>query len=278
MNSKNFKPMLAIAAAGLLFTSCYKKFDTDSYAPALEIGGYTSSKEIAPSNLVAYWSFDGNLVDSVSGQAGTNVGTSFAPGYKGQAMQGALNSYVLATPGTGITSMHSFTLAFWVNSPLHPAGIAGLVALSNNNQFWGNIELFLENGGTLDAMKFRAKVINNGTSEIGIDKDGIPSFYTKWSHLALSYDEATSTFKFYVNGSVSTTKTVAGLGALNFLNSGKMVFGASQFMTTPSLTSSHGAESWASFLTGRLDEVRIYNKALTDADISALVLLEGRGK
>ncbi len=138
--------------------------------------------------------------------------------------------------------------------------------------------MFLENGGTLEAMKFRAKVINNGTTEIGIDKDGIANFYTKWSHLALSYDEATSTFKLYVNGSVSTTKVVAGLGPLNFVNSGKMVFGADQFMTSPSHTSSHGAEPWASFLIGRLDEVRIYNKALTDADVSALVLLEGRGK
>jgi len=278
MKQQNFKPLLIIIAAGLLFTSCYKKFDESSYAPKLEIAGYTSSKEIAPTNLVAYWAFNGSLIDSVSGTAGTNTGTSFAPGYKGQAMQGALNSYVLATPGASITGMHSFTIAYWVNSPLHPAGIAGLVALSNNNQFWGNIEMFLENGGTLEAMKFRAKVINNGTTEIALDKDGIANFYTKWNHLAFSYNETTSTFKLYVNGSVSTTKTVAGLGALNFVNSGKMVFGADQFMTSPSLTSSHGAESWASYLTGRLDEVRVYNKALTDADVSALVLLEGRGK
>ena len=193
-------------------------------------------------------------------------------------MQGALNSYVLATPSAAITGMKSFTIGYWINTPLHPAGIAGIVALANTNQFWGNIEMFLENGGTLDAMKFRAKVINNGVTEIGIDKDGIPNFYTKWAHLALSYDQTTSTFKVYVNGSVVGTKVQAGLGPLNFVNSGKLVFGASQFMTTPSQTSSHGMEGWASYMTGKLDEVRIYNKALTDAELNALVILEGRGK
>jgi hypothetical protein len=49
-------------------------------------------------------------------------------------------------------------------------------------------------------------------------------------------------------------------------------------MATPSLTSSHGAEPWASFLLGMLDEVRIYNKALSAAELSALTKLETRGK
>jgi hypothetical protein len=274
----NIKFLGTLVIGSLLFTSCFKKFDPESYAPPLNIGGYTSAKEIAPANLVGFWAFDGSLIDSVSGTSGTNTGTSFTGGVKGQAMQGGLNSYVLFSPGASITGVQSFTLGYWVNSPLHPAGIAGMVALANTNKFWGNIEMFLENGGTLDAAKFRAKIMQNGTTEIGIDKDGIPALYTKWTHLALSYDAATSTFKVYVNGALSATKVQAGLGNLNFVNSGPMVFGASQFMTTPSLTSSHGAESWASFLTGQLDEVRFYNKALTIEEVSALVKLEGRGK
>ncbi|MBC8033330.1 MAG: LamG domain-containing protein [Chitinophagaceae bacterium] len=274
--SKALTAFMMIASCTML-VSCYKKFDTKSYAPALVIGGFTSSKEIAPANLVAYWSFDGSYIDSISGTLAENNGTTLVTGYKGQAMQGALNSYVLATPPASITGMTSFTVGYWVNSPLHPAGIAGIVALANTNQFWGNIEMFLENGGTLEAMKFRAKVITNGTTEIGIDKDGVVNFYTKWNHLALSYDETTSTFKFYVNGAVSTSKVVAATGPLSFVNNGKIVFGTASFQTTPSQTT-HGPEPWASFMTGQLDEVRFYNKALTDGEISALVKLEGRGK
>jgi hypothetical protein len=57
-----------------------------------------------------------------------------------------------------------------------------------------------------------------------------------------------------------------------------MVFGTVQFQTTPSLTSSHGSESWASYLTGAMDELRIYNKALSAENVNALVVLQGKGK
>src|SRR5262245_35184387 len=84
-----------IVISCLILSSCYKKFDPKSYAPPLNIGGYTSSKEIAPANLVAYWAFNGSYIDSVSGTSGTNTGTTFSAGIKGQALKGALNSYVL---------------------------------------------------------------------------------------------------------------------------------------------------------------------------------------
>jgi hypothetical protein len=56
------------------------------------------------------------------------------------------------------------------------------------------------------------------------------------------------------------------------------VLGAVQFQTTPSLTTSHGSEPWASWLTGSLDEVRVYNTPLTQEEVNALVVLQGKGK
>ena len=166
--------LASIAITCFVFSSCYKKFNPSSYAPALNIGGFTSAKEIATANLVGYWSFNGSLIDSVSGASGTNTGTSFGNGIKGQCMQGANNGYVLFTPGTAITSAKSFTITYWVNSPVNTNGIAGLVNLSNNNQFWGNIDMFFENGSTAAAAKFRAHITNNGGSpEHWIAKDGI---------------------------------------------------------------------------------------------------------
>lgn len=279
MNTINKGLLGAIAFSLIGFSSCYKKFDTDSYAPPLNIGGFTSSAEIAPANLVGYWAFNGSYIDSVSGTLGENTGTSFANGVKGQAMQGANNAYVLATPGAAITGMQSFTITYWVNSPVNASGIAGLVNLSNNNNFWGNIDMFFENGSTATAAKFRAHITNNGgTPEHWIAKDGLPGIFGNWVNFAVSFNNSTKTFKFYVNGALVDSNTNPGFGNLNFVNSGKLVFGTVHFMTTPSLTSSHGAEPWASFLTGQLDEVRIYNTALTDAEVNALVKLEGRGK
>lgn len=279
IKSKLLAACTLIVVIGFFMSSCYKKFDAKSYAPPLNIGGFTSSKEIAPANLVGYWAFNGSLIDSVSGTSGTSTGTSFANGVKSQAMQGANNGYVLFTPGAAITGMTSFTITYWVNSPVNTAGIAGLVNLSNNSTFWGNIDMFFENGSTATAAKFRGHITNNGGSpEHWIVKDGLPGIFNNWVSFAISFDGATKTFKFYVNGSAVVNEVDAGFGALHFVNSGKLVFGTVQFMTSPSLTSSHGAEPWASYLTGQLDEVRIYNKALTDAEVNSLVKLEGRGK
>jgi len=261
-----------------MLTSCYKKFDTQSYAPALSIDGYTSVKEISPSSLVGYWGFNGSLIDSVSGTLGTNTGTSFGNGIKGQALQGANNGYVLFTPGNAITGMQSFTITYWVNSPVNTNGIVGLVNLSNSNNFWGNIDMFFENGSTANAAKFRAHITNNGTNDAWLAKDGIPGIFNNWVNFALSYDAVTATEKFYVNGSVLVSQVNTGYGPIHFVNSGKIVFGTVHFQTTPSLTAATGSQPWASYLTGLLDEVRIYNKALSGSEVSALVKLEGRGK
>jgi hypothetical protein len=277
--NKMMPVLTVVLIISICCTSCYKKFDPATYAPALSIGGYTSSAEIAPSSLVGYWAFDDNFLDSVTNTAGTNAGTTFQNGVKGKALLTGDKGYVLFNPGAAITGMKSFTIAYWVNAPVNGSGIAGTVNLANNSNFWGNIDMFFENGSTADAAKFRVHIVNNGSSpEHWLAKDGIPGIFGNWVHFAVSFDGDTHTFKFYINGSVVATEVNNGFGTLNFTNSGQLVFGTVQFMTDPSLTSSHGAEPWASYLKGGLDEVRIYNTALIDADVNALVKLEVRGK
>lgn len=270
--------ILCVAAVTLGISSCQEEFDPASYAPALNIGGYTSAKQVAPASLVGYWAFDESLADSVSNTAGENTGTSFTTGVKGQALQGALNSYVTTTPGTAITSLNSFTVTCWINTPVPSTGVIGLFSLSNSTQFWGNIEMFVENGSTNENGKLRIH-INNGGGDKTYAADNVLNLFDKWVGLAVSYDATTSMVKLYVNGSRVSSGSITGMtGPLVFANSGKIVFGTTQFQTTPSLTSATGKQSWASYLTGQLDEFRIYNKALTDEEVGALGKLEGRGK
>lgn len=280
MKTLKNKLTVALCAATVLgVTSCYEKFDPESYAPAVTIGGYTSSDEISKANLVAHFPFDGNYTDVVSNTSGTNTGTTFANGLKGQAMKGAKNGYVLFDPTTSILGLKSFTLTYWVNSQstTTAGGIIGLVGLSQKNGFWGNIETFFENGGTTTDGIFKAH-IQNDKKDTWVTKEGIVNLYNSWTHIALSYNATSSTFAIYVNGSKTATSTVASFGDLKWSNPGKMVFGTVQFQTTPSLTTEAGTQDWASYLTGMLDEVRIYNVALPDSDLDALVKLESRGK
>ncbi|TWR31554.1 LamG domain-containing protein [Mucilaginibacter pallidiroseus] len=270
--------LMALALIGAGVSSCQKKFDASSYAPPLDIGGYTSAAGVATSNLVAHWSFDNNLIDSVSKNTGTATGTTFNAGVKGAALQGANNAWVLTDPSTAVSGLKSFTLTEWVNTPPPSTGVIGLFSLVNTTQFWGNLEIFIENGSTNDNGKLRIHMFN-GTDDKTYSVDGITNLFDKFVNIGVSYDQASGVCKLYVNGSRVNQGTVGGLtGPLNFKNTGKIVFGCVQFMTSPSQTTSHGAEPWASYLTGKLDEIRIYDKALTDLEVSAIVKLEGRGK
>jgi hypothetical protein len=98
-------------------------------------------------------------------------------------------------------------------------------------------------------------------------------------NIALTYDAATSTFTLYNGGNAIATQTATGLGNIVFpATATKIIFGTEQFQCTPSLGTAGGTQGWASYLTGQLDEVRIYNKALKAADIQALIVLQGKGK
>jgi hypothetical protein len=275
---KNINKYILAASVLLSVSACQKDFDPKSYAPPLNIGGFTSTKQIATSNLIAHWSFDGNLTDSVSNTAGTAKSTTFSEGVKGQAMQGALNGYVLADAGTKVAGLTSFTTTMWVNTPKPTGTTIALLSLSKTNGFWGNIEIFFENGSTNDDGKLRVHLFN-GTEDKTIEINGQKNLFDKWTNLGVSYNQNNDTCKVYLNGlSIFGGKVPGQTGPLKFSNVGKIVFGSPQFQTDPSQTSATGSQSWAGFLTGRLDEVRIYDKALTDNEVNALVLLEGRGK
>jgi hypothetical protein len=137
--------------------------------------------------------------------------------------------------------------------------------------------MFFENGSTDTKAVFKVHVNNNGT-DAWLGNYEIANIWNVWTNIALTYDAASSTFKVFVNGSKIATQVQTGYGPLLFQNATKAVFGTVQFQTNPSLTTATDAQSWASYLTGALDEVRIYNTALSESDVSALVKLEGRGK
>lgn len=270
--------LLLLLSSTMLLSSCYKKYDPASYQPPFTINGFTSVAEIGGGSLVGYWAFNGNYVDSVSNTAGTPKSTTFAPGFKGQALQGATNAYVLAAPSNAIKTLQSFTISEWVNTPPPSNGIIGIFSLANTTKFWGNIEIFFENGSDNTNGKLRVHVGKNGTDNT-YSVDNVRNLFNSWVNITVSYDASSSMFNLFVNGSKVHSGTAGTLtGPLNFVDVGNLVFGTVQFMTTPSQTSTHGAEPWASFLTGQIDEVRVYNKALTESEVQALVVLQGKGK
>ncbi len=287
--NKYIKSVLSLVLVGLtalLASSCYDEFDPKSYQPVFTISGYSATDEIEPASLVAYWSFDGEPMEMISGTAATGHETSTVNAFKGQGVSFNANnpSWLLTDAPESVTGLQSFTISFWVNPAFIDNdangsidGVIGLMTLSNPDRFWGNLEWFIENNSNPDAAILKVILTNDNTTETDILVSSYKGLFDTWTNHTLTYDAATSTLSYYINASRQATKTTPWTGPITFTNSGPMVFGTTQFQTSPSLTN-HGPEPWASHLTGTIDEVRIYDKALSESDINALVVLQGKGK
>lgn len=278
------KPVFAvIILGGTMLFSC-TKVDKDDTFPAGDVpptaGGYTEASQIAPTNLIAYWNFNGDSVqDSVTGTAGTNAGMTFTQGLKGKALTGnpdaTKKAYATAPPSDAIKSMTQYTVSFWVNTAQN-TGATGIISLGDTQNFWGNINVFFENGGTTTLARFKTIYGDNGVTRDNAVQD-VENGFNNWVQYVITYDGA-GNFKSYVNGTLARTNTVADMGAVRFTNVGPIVFGALHFMTVPSSTTGSPGEGWAGYIPGKIDEVRIYNKALSSIEVSALAILERQGR
>ena len=282
MLNTNFKIIAALMIGSVITFSCTKVDRSDDFPkgdPPPVPGGFTNSSQIQSASLVGYWNFNGNLKDSVTGTTGTNHGMTFTEGLKGQALTGnpdaAAKAYATAVPSAAIKTMTQYTLSVWVNTAQN-TGATGIVGLGDTQNFWGNINIFFENGGTSSKARFKTIFEDNGAVYDNNIQD-VENGFNNWTQYMITYDGA-GVFKSYVNGTLAATKTIAGAGGIRFINVGDIVFGALHFMTVPSGTTASAGEPWAGYIPGKIDEVRIYNKAFTAAEASALSVLESQGR
>ena len=299
---KRFKHIIAPglligASLGLTLSSCQKDFNAKSYAPKKPLpiyDGYSSSKDIEPTSLVAYWPFSGSLKDSLSSTTGVATGTSFAAGLSGQALQGAPSSYVISDVPAAVKALHSFTMTLWYNMPENTNGLVNFVNIVNGQNFWGNLDIFIENPPSATSGNLKVHAFNNAaaadTPPAGIDAwEGdyvITNAYNQWNQITVTYNDDTATVTVYYNGSSVGTNTPTGFGHLDWSAATKMVFGTEQFATNPTLTTGGPTDdsgkptvpSWTNYLVGKMDQVRVYNTVLSSSQIDALYNLEKAGR
>ena len=257
-------------------------------------GGFVNSNDIAPANLVAHFPFENTVADIKGGVTGgtTSGTTSFVAGRKGQAYQGSVNGFIGYTSPGPIAKLTSFTISVWINTGKHDGGAQGVFTLAKQDgSFWGNFFLMIEgNNSPSNRMFMKLHMEKNGApfTEHWLEPFGDfrpDDMYGAWRHVAWTYDAATSKVGFFINGQKRTlppgadTRAADGsgtpLGALNFKNPTKFIIGGMQnHLGSPFNT----PEPWMLNYTGKLDEFRIYNKALSEIEISAIQVLERQGR
>jgi len=262
-----------------------------------ELGEIIRDPEPPPYNpLKSFWSFEDNTTDAGENNlTATTENVSYVDGVNGKAIKFGADGYMLlkafgdtvtfpnefvSLPADTLASPGSLSISFWMNGegPVQN-GAQGVFSISNGKEFWGNFDMFLENyKNDADASEAFIKfhMFNAGApsdqneqwSEIKV-----PNVLNKWTHIAITYDAATSMLNLYTDGQLTgLSKALGGgnYGALKYNDFNGLVIGTHQFMTAPSLTSSHGREDWAKSFNGAIDQFRLYNKALSADEVSQL--------
>ena len=297
----HYKTIGFLATTILFVASCTRPNKDDDFPvgdPPPVAGGFTNSTQIAAGNLVAHFTFDGTINDAKGAITGgtANGATSFVQGRKGQAYKGSETGFLAYTNPGPVATLGSFTTTMWVNTQKHDGGAQSVFYLSKQTtppSFWGNFFMLVEgkpptasDNRMFMKLHFQKNTVPFIEHWIEPANDFRPDdMYGGWRHIAWTYDAATSKVGWYINGearllppnAADRKASPAGdpLGALNFKDATRFLIGGWQnHLGVPF----NGLEPWMLNYTGALDEFRIYNRALSGEEISALVVLERQGR
>ncbi|MGI8950105.1 MAG: LamG domain-containing protein [Chitinophagaceae bacterium] len=253
-----------------------------------QLGDYPKDNPTLPGGpLRFYVSFDSTspedkqlnirFSDSISGNPSffPDASISYGPGVRGTAMQGSTSKgsvqYISANDFGKATS---FTIALWMNVTLAQkdnSNAEGVLAVSSTTNFWGNATIFVDHNTTVDTMDLKFHFAN-GTGDNWdfagyTGANGLTGMYDgQWHHITFTYDATSKTGTLYKDGvqfSQKTNEIIAFDG-----NDSKFILGG--FQEAASIVSTYGDNSWMSAFPGLIDNVRLYNVALSASDVAAL--------
>ena len=205
--------------------------------------------------LVGHWTFDGkdmisNVADT-SGQGNNGYLTSFTstttvPGVFGQALSlNGSGNYVNGGTGASLNPQ-TVTVSAWVKGNAFASSYNAVVSKVNGSV--GYYQILIKSTGKL-------ALYVKGNIQVSYDGSGIHTLAAnKWYHLVLTYD-GTSGLYGYVNG--VQDKVQAGPDGALANNTGTLSIGTD-------------LDFGGRFFNGTIDDVRIYNRALSAAEVKQL--------
>ncbi|HEU0301545.1 MAG TPA: LamG domain-containing protein [Longimicrobium sp.] len=233
-------------------------------APALT----TAAACIAPpSGLVSWWAGDGNAHDLQDGNDGFRQnGAGFAPGMVGSAFSlDGSDDYVLV-PHSANLQLTAFTLAAWINPFAATRIQQPIIAKSQAGGNWVSYMLRLQNGGRLSLI-----VENHAQNRTAHWQtvSTLPS--NQWHHVTGTWQNVRGDHtdaKIYVDGVEQVLEMTHNRGYNSTFVPG--------YTTQPLLI---GRDEFPTgHFAGLIDEVDVYDRVLTAAEIQAMVAAGSAGK
>jgi len=219
-------------------------------------GGVCGTVEV-PTDFVAYWKFDGSLLDQTGNHNGSFQGgtASYVTGQVGQSIELSGNGQFVdcgSDESTNLTG--SLSITAWIKPD--GFGQAG----------WGRI---VDRGDDIDPNRVGYSFfLNQDNSNFGYVVYGGLARYSdpnairlgEWQHVAVSFDETAQELVFYVNGE----------------EKGRMSHDQTPLDSAgyPLVIGIRDRDKNRDF-DGSIDEVRIYNRALSAEEIQAIFNYDG---
>ncbi|HEY3181372.1 MAG TPA: LamG-like jellyroll fold domain-containing protein [Gaiellaceae bacterium] len=199
-----------------------------------------------PSSLVGAWSFDAGSGTTATDSSGKgNNGTLNGATWQTSGRFGGALSFdgagdnVSVPDSASLDLTNASTLEAWVYPTSAPA-YAGIVAKERTG---GGLPYGLEAASGLPD-----GYVNTGSNATAASSSALP--LSSWTHLAQTYDG--TTVRLYVNGALAASTSASG----SLLNSSDPL-------------RIGGDQTWGEWFGGRIDEVRIYSRALSQSEIQA---------
>ncbi|MBI3849394.1 MAG: immunoglobulin domain-containing protein [Verrucomicrobia bacterium] len=224
-----------------------------------------------PSDFVAWWRGESNVLDSVDASHGVVTNSvTYTAGIVGKAIQ--FNTGFVRIPASSNLNVGAgpgLTIEAWIS----PQFSGSRLVFSTSRQFVGWHSGIVTQGVSLSITRAAPKSSSIFWEANLVDSEGRPHVVRSpeglatldvWQHVALTYDKATGVAALYFDGS-AVTRT--NLGTFTPKTTANVYLGYQTF-----LDPFRGAGA------GALDEVSLYARALSAAEIRTIMLSRGVGK
>src|SRR5581483_3283856 len=214
-----------------------------------------------PSGLIGWWPGEGNANDVINGNNGNAVNTTYTNGIVGAAF--SFDPEIYGWTGVQIADQPAYALtnALTIEGWIRVRGDGYLIFWRCDNRP-GTDPYFLSMNGN-NQLNFGISDENNDYTSVQV---AIP--YYQWLHVAATFDGSTGTLSLYTNG-VLAAQTVTDI----------VPFGALVQDDSPGVCIGNLNDGQNDFpFVGDIDEISLYNRALSADEILSLYNAGSAGK